>query len=109
MQETMQPGFKCSSILQESENRNKFFNCQRSGYIIFCLPGAGVEHTISPVGDVGLATGIQSGTETRGLFFEFILNTKSKNGKNSKTLRQNNAVLHRAALSGPKPAPDRAR
>jgi hypothetical protein len=51
------------------------------GTSYFAFQGASVEHTISPVGDVGLATGIQSGTETRGLFFKFILNTKSKRTK----------------------------
>ncbi len=34
---------------------------------------------------------------------------KVKKGKNVKTLQQNNAVHCKAALSGPKPAPDRAR
>jgi hypothetical protein len=44
-----------------------------------------------------------------GVFFIFIAYTKSKRGNFFKTLRQNNAVLRRAALSGPKPPPDRAR
>jgi hypothetical protein len=34
---------------------------------------------------------------------------KLKNGKKLKTLLQNNAVLIRAALSGTKPVPDKAR
>jgi hypothetical protein len=55
LQETMQPGFQCSSVLQKIEERSADLHC-------LCF----------------------------------------------KTLRQNNAVLRRAALSGPKPAPNRA-
>jgi hypothetical protein len=42
------------------------------------------------------------------VYFYIYFRHKLKKGKNEKTLRQNNAVLRRAALSDPKPAPDRA-
>jgi hypothetical protein len=52
--------------------------------------------------------GIASSSEEEALFLQFIADTNSKRGKNC--LRQNNAVLRTAALlSGPTPAPDRAR
>ncbi len=41
-------------------------------------------------------------------FFQIYCRYEVKKGKKFKTLQQNNAVLRRAALSGPKPAPDRA-
>jgi hypothetical protein len=43
------------------------------------------------------------------LIFKIYSTHKVKMGKNFKTLRQNNAVLRRAALSGPKPTSNRAR
>jgi hypothetical protein len=49
------------------------------------------------------------GQRGKWLFFLIWYRHKVKKGKKLKTLRQNNAVLRRAALSGPKPAPDRAR
>jgi len=42
-------------------------------------------------------------------YFLHLLQTKVKKSKKFKTLRQNKAVLHMVALSGLKPAPDRAR
>jgi hypothetical protein len=42
--------------------------------------------------------------------FKFYCRYQVKKGKKFKTLRQNTAFVHRAALSAPKPAnPDRAR
>ncbi len=44
---------------------------------------------------------------TRGFIFKIFCRHKVKKDKNLKTLWQNNAVLRRAALSAPKPAPHR--
>jgi len=44
-----------------------------------------------------------------GFIFYIYWIHKVKKDKNLKTLQQNNAVHYKAALSGPKPAPDRAR
>jgi len=60
-----------------------------------------------PAENVAVTAGIPSGTEGRCVFILYCKH-KLKKGKKFKTLRQNNAVLRRAALSGPRPAPDRA-
>jgi len=69
--------------------------------------GTHIEPRIYSAGYVALTTDIPSSTENDAYFLD-LLQTKVKKGKNLKTLRQNRAVLHRAALSGLKPAPDRA-
>jgi hypothetical protein len=42
-------------------------------------------------------------------YFLYLLHTQSQQGQNFKTLSINNAVLYKVALSGLKPAPDKAR
>jgi hypothetical protein len=59
--------------------------------------GAGIEPRTSPAGNVALTSGILSGAEQASL-----LQTQTQKVKTLKTLRQNNAVLRRAALSGQK-------
>jgi hypothetical protein len=56
--------------------------------------GAGIKPRTSPAGNVALTTGILSGTEQ-----ESLLQTETQTVKTLKTLRQNNAVPRRAALS----------
>jgi hypothetical protein len=63
----------------------------------FCIMGLGLSLRTSPAGNIALTTGILSGTEQ-----ESLLQTETHKVKTLKTLRQNNAVLRRAALSGQK-------
>ncbi len=74
-----------------------------------CTAGANIEPTILPSGNLAASIDIASGTEKWGLFFNFFLDAKSERTKNLETMRQNNAVLRIAGLSGPKPAPARDR
>jgi hypothetical protein len=43
------------------------------------------------------------------VYFLYLLHTQSQKGQNFKTLSRNNAVLYKVALSGLKPAPNKAR
>jgi hypothetical protein len=94
----MQPGFQCSSILQKTKWRT-FCGCSSlpKFWANVLHQGAGIEPKTSPAGNVALTTGILSGAEQKGL-----LRRQSQKVKTLKTLRQNNAVLHRAPLLGQK-------
>jgi len=59
--------------------------------------GAGIEPRTSAPGNVALTTGILSAIEQENL-----LQTETQKVKTLQTLRQNNAVLRRPALSGQK-------
>jgi hypothetical protein len=108
----MQLGFQCSEVLLKSEEQNLlFFNAGVLGINIYYFSSGGTDFEASTsLARIGsLTIGIRSDIKKSYLFKIFNPDTKSKRQNFQKTLRQNNAVLRRAALSGPKPAGDRAR
>jgi hypothetical protein len=110
LQETIQNSFQFSSVFQLTEERSAFFLVDSVLGPCFALQGAGIESTTSLARNVTLTISITPGIQKCGVFFNFPADTKSKREKKFKTLRQNIAFVHRAALSAPKPAnPDRAR
>jgi hypothetical protein len=60
-------------------------------------------------GKLALSTGIPLVTGRGGLFSRFIANTKLKRAKIINLVVKNNAILHKAALLGLKPALGRVR
>jgi hypothetical protein len=100
----MRPGFQYSKT---SGEHSVFLHCQCSVHL-FGITDTGIEHITSPAEKAVATTGRYLSTKKEKFIFLIYCSTKSERAK-LKTLRQNNAVLRRAALSGPKPAPDGAR
>jgi hypothetical protein len=99
------------SMFKTSGEHSVFLHCQCSVHL-FCITDTGIEPITSPAEKAVATTGRHLSTKVylrrKSLIFLFIA-AQSQKGQKFKTLRQNNAVLRRAALSGPKPAADRAR
>jgi hypothetical protein len=74
---------------------------------MFCITGTDFESTTFRAGNAALNTAYHQAL--RSVYFLNLVQTQTQKGKFFKTLLQNNSFLHRAALSGPKPAPTRAR
>jgi len=74
LQETIQPGFQCSSVLQKkSADHSVVLRCQ-----CFAMQAHELNALISLARYVVITTGISSSTKKKGFFSKFIADTKQK-------------------------------